>query len=529
MKKLIVFISVTTFLFSSCKKQKTSWNSDWAAPIVHDTLSLDNFYNDSTLFSTDGFTLNINLTRNILNIGIKDLISINDTLISQTTTPTINLSNIPPGSNFINQTQEHNFDLNGIQLKKIIIGSGEIKVKVYNPISTRAYFTVQLPGATKNGTVFEKTYIVDGGSISQPGTAEETLDLSGYTVDLTGINHLSFNKLQSKLNIKSDPDGPAVSISTSNVFRFDAQISGISPDYAKGYFGNTLVSDTTEFNILALQKITEGNIDLPSPNLTFEIENGVKVALQGGLLLAQNTNSQGNTVTLTSSNIGNNFIVSEAIGSWSSLTPNSQSLTFNAGNSNIEQFIENVGSINKIGYRFQLNPWGNTSGGNDEIFPNSRIKVKIHAEMPMSIGLDGLTLRDTFDINIPNDETKTHVNSGIFTLTATNAFPLSCQPIIYLMDENNNILHTIIAESQISSSNMGTTDPANGLKKKKSKVDFILNETVAADLIKVKKVIVEAIFNTPNVTTGISEQQNIPNGAFLSIDLKLKLNTKIIL
>ncbi len=529
MKKLFLLISIISVLLSSCKKQKTSWNSDWAAPLVHDTLSLANLYNDSTLISTDGTTLNVNLTRTILNIGIKDLIAINDTLISQTSNSTINLSNIPPGTNFLNQTEEHDFDLNEIQLKKIIIGTGTIKVKVYNPISTKAFFTVQLPGATKNEIMFEQTYFVEGGTQDQPGTAEEILDLSGYTVDLTGINHLSFNKLQSKLNIKTDPDGPVVSISTSNVFRFDAQISDISADYAKGYFGNTVISDTTEFNIESLQKITEGSIDLPSPNLTFEIENGVKVALLGKLLLAQNTNTQGNSVTLASSNIGNDFIVSEAIGSWTSLTPNSQTISFNSLNSNIEQFLENAGGKNKIGYSFQLNPWGNTSGGNDEIFPSSRIKVKVHAEMPLAIGADGLTLRDTFDINIPNDETKTHVNSGVFTLSATNAFPLSCQPILYLMDENNFIIHTIVAESQISSSQMGIIDPIDGLKKKKSTVEFMLNENVTNDLKLVKKVVVEAVFNTPNINTGLSEQQNISNGAFLSVNLKLKLNAKIVL
>ena len=529
MKKLLLFISIASFFIVACKKQKTSWNSDWAAPLVHDTLSLDNLYNDSTLVSIDGTTLNVHLTRTLLNIGIEDLISINDTIISQTSNSTINLSNIPPGSNFLSQTEEHDFDLNGIQLKKIIVSTGTIKVKVFNPISTKAFFTVQLPGATKNGILFEETYVVDGGTQGQPGTVEEILDLSGYTVDLTGINHLSFNKLQTKLNIKTDPDGPAVSISTSNVFRFEAQISGISVNYAKGYFGNSVNSDSTEFNIEALQKITEGSIDLPSPNLTFEIENGAKVALKFKLLLAENTNTQENTVSLTSSNIGNDFIVSEAVGSWSTLTPNTQTLSFNSGNSNIEQFLENAGAKNKIGYSFQLNPWGNTSGGNDEIFPNSRIKVKVHAEMPLSIGADGLTLRDTFDINIPNDETKTHVNSGVFTLSATNAFPLSCQPVLYLMDENNNILHTIIAESQISSSLMGTTDPTDGIKKKKSNVDFVLNESVTNDLKLVKKVIVEAVFNTPNITSGLSEQQNIPNGAFLAVNLKLRLNSKIVL
>jgi hypothetical protein len=57
----------------------------------------------------------------------------------------------------------------------------------------------------------------------------------------------------------------------------------------------------------------------------------------------------------------------------------------------------------------------------------------------------------------------------------------------------------------------------------------MLNENVANDLKLVKKVAVEAVFNTPNINTGLSEQQNISNGAFLSVNLKLKLNAKIVL
>ncbi len=529
MRRLVLFFSFISIIFFACKKEKTSWNSEWGAPVAYDTLSLDNYYNDSTLISTDGTTLNFNLSRTVLNLGINDLIEISDTTISQTTSPVVTLNNVTPGSNFINQVEEHDLNLNGVQLKKVIIATGTIKVKVYNPINTKAFYTVQIPGAAKNGVLFEQNYSVDGGTQNNPGIKEEVLDLSGYTLDLTGVNHLSFNKLQSKLIIKSDPDGPAVSVSTANVFRFDAEISGIKIDYAKGYFGNQIISDTTELNIDFLNKVVAGTLDLNSTSLAFEVENGAKISMRGRLTLAENTNYQGNTLSLTSSNIGNNLIVSPATGSWNSLNPSTQSLELNSGNSNIEQYIENLGSKNRIGYSLQLNPWGNLTGGNDEIFPNSRIKVKIKSDMPLLIGTDGLTLRDTFDIDIPNENTKTHIQSAIFTLTATNAFPMSCQPILYLLDENNFILQTIVSTSEISSSLYGIQDQNDGLYKKKSIVEFNVNETTASLLKDVKKVIIEGIFNTLIPGSTNTQAYSIPVGAFLAVNLNLKLNTKIVL
>ena len=49
------------------------------------------------------------------------------------------------------------------------------------------------------------------------------------------------------------------------------------------------------------------------------------------------------------------------------------------------------------------------------------------------------------------------------------------------------------------------------------------------DINKIKKVMVEARFDTPNPSTGLSEMQSIPLGAFLAVKLNAKLNTKIIL
>jgi hypothetical protein len=96
------------------------------------------------------------------------------------------------------------------------------------------------------------------------------------------------------------------------------------------------------------------------------------------------------------------------------------------------------------------------------------------------------------------------------------------------MDENNFILHTIIGSSQISSSKLGNVNPQNGLFEKKSSVQFALPETLVSDLSKIKFVLVEARFDTPNYQTGINEQQSIPFGSYLAVKLNIKLNGTII-
>ena len=525
--KKILFLCFLIGLVS-CKKKETSWNVDLEAPLLHDTLSLKNWVNDSTLTETNG-EIEVDLTRTLLDIGLSELIKIPDTSVTQLFSPILTLSNIPPGTTFVNAIEEHTVDLDDVQLKSIRIFDGRVKVKVYNPLGTKVLFKVQMPGVTQNGVMFEQNYSVDAGSVANPTVKEEWLELSNYQIDLRGVSGLEYNILQTKLTLTTDPNGVPVSISSAYDFKFEASLSDIKVDYAKGYFGSKVFSDTANFNIDFLSKITEGTLDLLGTSLQITVENGIKVPVRGQLHYLKNTNQLGNTVSLTSPEIGPSFYISPAIGSWTSLQSNSQELAFDPTNSNLETFLENLGATNEASYEVQLNPWGNTSAGNDEAFPNSRIKVKASAQLPLKLGLDGLTLRDTFDINFKQNEANTHVESGLIYVDVSNAFPFSCDPVLYLMTEDGQILHTLIGSSQISSCEMAAIDPMDGLKKQPSHIEFLLEKEALADLAILKKIIVEARFDSPNASTGLSEPKQVQAKAFLSFKLRMKLNTKVIL
>ncbi len=528
MKRQFFILLLLTILICSCKKKLTTWNTDWSAPIISDTISLSNLYNDSTLVSSNQTSIDLDLSRTILNLGLSDLVGFPDTTINQSFNLNFSLSNVPAGYTFANTIEEHSFDLNDVQLKKVDVSSGTIKLKVFNSIATKVYFKIILPGITKNGLAFEQIFFVNAGTNAQPGSAEELLDISGYSFDLRGVNGLGYNKLQSQLIITSDPTGPSVAISSNNDFSFLAELSGLKFSYAKGYFGNTLISETAEFLVPYFNSIVAGNLDLPSANLDFEIENGMKFGIKGKIMSAENTNSSGNTTQLVSSNLGSDFLISPATGSWNSLQTSSQHLIFSATNSNIESYLENFGSSHQLAYQLQLNPWGNVSGGNDEIFSNSRLKIKIKSQIPLIVGADGLTLRDTFNIDLKQNSNKTHAKTGLLSLSATNAFPLACEPILYLLNENGSILYTINATSQIYSSLLGSLNTQSGLFEKSSLLDFVLTEDIVKNLDNIKKIVLQAKFDTPNPLTGWNEAQSIPFGAFLAVKLRLKLNAEIV-
>ena len=121
------------------------------------------------------------------------------------------------------------------------------------------------------------------------------------------------------------------------------------------------------------------------------------------------------------------------------------------------------------------------------------MKVKLKAQMPMAIGADGLTLRDTFDIDISQDLEKSHIESGMLVLNASNAFPMNSSVKIYLLDENGTTLHIVNGSSPIESSLYGSVDPKDGMLKSNSEVVFELPANVLLDLALVKNIAVEEI------------------------------------
>ena len=265
----------TVFLFMlmlvSCKKEATSWDTDWVVPIVNDTLSLKNLQNDSTFFVNGNSFYEVDLTRTLLNIGINEIVAIPDTFIEQKFSTIFANFNVPPGFSFVNEVEEHTLNLNDIQLKKAHLTAGKIDLTVFNPLETKTLYTIYLPGLTKNGIPFQQNFIAEAGSISTPSTNKISLSINDYDIDLTGQSGNSFNKLLSQLVIKSDPNGPAVVIHNTQEFKFKAAFKSLVFDYAKGYFGTKLFTDTSVIN-LDFIKNTSGSVDIPSPVVKLEIE-----------------------------------------------------------------------------------------------------------------------------------------------------------------------------------------------------------------------------------------------------------------
>ena len=83
-------------------------------------------------------------------------------------------------------------------------------MEIENPLGTKAFFDLELPGFSRDGAPLNVVYEIPAGSVAQPGVLLTVIDLSGYAVDLTGLSGSENNKFISKIDVQADPNGPTV-------------------------------------------------------------------------------------------------------------------------------------------------------------------------------------------------------------------------------------------------------------------------------------------------------------------------------
>ena len=534
--KLLYIFSFLLFIGSiySCRKKNTEWNSDWVIPLAKDTISLSSYHNDSTL-DNSGSQYYVDFKRTILDTYISDYLELPDTTIHQTYSPTIGIGNIPAGFTFYNSVETHDLSIPDVELKKAIVSSGNIKLSVYNPISTSAYYTISMPGVTLNGVDFEQTFFVGAGTQENPTEGEALILLDGYELDLQGTgvmgssNLSAFNILQTSFSIMTDPEGESSSLSTSDVFEFDAKFENIKIAYAKGYFGALSFSDTVEVSIPYLDQIISGSISLNDIPLTFLIENGAKIPASATLTLLENTNTSQNTFGLLSSQLNTEHFIGPATGAWSSLNSSISSIVFDSDNSNLGSYIGNLGHSHKIGYNIKMNPLGSTTGSYNEVFPTSKIKVDLSSQFPLALGLDGLVFSDTVPFSLNTTQLNDLINTEAMELhiRSTNAFPLQGSISIEFLDDENNILYSIPTELILRSALDGIQDPYDNLYKATNKSVLLINNELVTHLPDTKAIVIKAHMQTSSGVQLLPEA--IPSNAFVYFESFLKLTTKNVL
>ena len=518
-KSAFLLLFIAPLLFSSCRKEmeKPSWDTDILAPLITASMNINNILPDSILQANADSSLKIVFNNELYKIDIDTLFNIGDTTIHNGYALPIGTSLSPGQVIPFPSSTSTTYALPGIELKKIIIKSGYVTFKVKSKIREVTTFTYGIPCATLAGVPFLKPITVPARVGSTPGVYNQTFDLSGYVIDLTGPSGTQINTIYTSLTGQVSASAtdtvwvaPADSLVIDNTF-FD-----IVPFYAKGYFGNNIYNvGPSESAFTLFDRIVDGTLQLEDVDFNFKIENpiGMDARLYVNNISSINTRTA-TTINLTNSMIGTPININRAAESGGIIYPTYANFPLNTTNSNIKPMIENL--PNKFGYSMQIitNPLGNISGSNDFIYSDRLLKASLDMEIPLSFVANNLTLADTLDLNILQTDGTQNIHEGTITLFANNGFPFDAQLQLYLLNESN-----VVTDSIFGYANTIVEAPINAslrvIGKKLTKITIPISESKMNLLYDTKKVVMKVKFNTS------AQPQYIKIYSEYSIDVKL--------
>ena len=518
MNKKWFFFFILLFSLFACRKETTNWDSKWSFPILKDQLNLQDLVTDSLSIVNDTNGYKLIYEKTLYRLKLSEFIKIPDTIILSELAINFPSLNINPGTILSQKDVENQLEIGDAELKKITIKKGTITITFLNPLTTKTYYTIEIPSFTKDGIPVKQTLMAEKGSTSNPSSVKSTLDLSGYTVDLSGVNNGSFNTIVTNFDMQLDPNATtATKVTNKDITRMEIQISGIQIAYAQGYFGNLHINSSNELPIESIQKITSGDFKLSNAHVELTIKNSCKLMAKGDISsLTSTKNSDGSTITFQNLQLNNPFFIAPAYTKGDQLISSDKKFTFDENNSNILPFIENLGDLYKIAYAFELNPYGNLNGGWDEFFPTSEISLNLKTIIPLHVEINKLTFQDTLKLDLSAyPSSRTTIKSGKFKLHCESSFPIDAAVSLFLMDDSKNVIEKIPGTSIIA----GKSKFSN--ENKISTVYFTPTPQFFSKMNIVKFIIVKTTFNS------VEKSYEIPYNGKIDFQLSTDFETNI--
>ncbi len=500
MRKHITYylLLITSYLMlPSCKQDagNAEWDIDVLAPVLTTTLTLQDLVDDSLLVVNPDSSLKLLYINNFSNLVIDTLLSIPDTTVVNALSLPLSTT-IQPGLDLITINTETRYALKDAQLVEAYVRSGQIVVEFQNAVNAGVTIDYAIPSATLNGTAFAITRNVAAGA-----SLTETIDITGYHLDLRGLDGSSYNTLVTSFGGSTDVNGPPVQIVANQPFiTVSNSFVDVVPQYARGYFGSPEISVENESaNFDFLKKIIDGKLGLEEVKLSLSLENYIGADGQVEIQNITSVNPRtGVSIDLQHAVMGTPINITRASDAWiysGNVTPTLKSYVFDNSNSNIRALIENLPHRLDYSLNFKLNPLGNISSGNDFFYYENNIKTNLKLEVPMTFYSDHLTLSDTLDFNADAGRAGSRVNSGGFRIIADNSFPLSATMTLILIDENNVAIDSLYSLNNIAAPALDGNFKSIGSLV--STLDVPISSTTADKLTNTNRINIKIVFDTP--------------------------------
>lgn len=446
---IITALLATVLLFQSCKKEPTIWQGDFSVPIASTSFSLSNLLADSLIEVDDNQLMILHFQHPLFQVFADSMVTFPDT-ISSYYFQAFGNGTLSPGQTIISQNESNYFDLGDAQITKLNVQEGKIRLYAVNPLTEPLKLVYSIPAATKNNLPFSITEIIPPSNGTVPYIHDLLIDVSAYQLDMKGENGNQFNRLQTSSVLSISENANTANVLQGQEFSFYTKFESLSIAHAKGYLGSTKNENGPDTTILDLfNKISGGSIQLANIDVWLDIYNGIGADLKFKLnnLEAINSNNN-NSVVLSGSDVFRfqNITRAKEDGPWlNTYAPSQRSISFS--NTNVKELFETLPDKLIYSYVYEINPWGNISGGNDFVYQSSKIEALLNIRLPLSVKISDLCFSDTIDYKVDMDAGI--LDNGKLFIRVENTYPLSFNLKIELLNLQNQMETILLDESSI--------------------------------------------------------------------------------
>lgn len=405
-------------------------------PIAHGSLTLDKIIPDSLLELDESNVWHLVLEENLTDINADSLAALPDTTIAQSfkvpfSSGTLTLQ---PGISIFNNVEETTLGISGAELKYVEMKSGFLHYKVKSYVDGYLTSLYQLPGVMIGPSHVTITANTPPKVGTTPGISEGTIDLSNYSIDLTGENGSLSNTIYSTLNVSVTANAPSSAIvHGQDSIVIELSFVDATVNYARGYFGHQFYEINEQVDFGGDINMPTGSMLLEQARMELSITNFIGV--DGKLHITGI--SSGNEFTsnaLDYAPIYDVLNITRALENQGTIYPFSTSYLINEGNSNLTTFIGAMPNYLGLSGSLEINPLGNISGYNDFIYADKPLEAKVNLDIPLKLATSGLAMSDTISVEIGEE----HNASGNLILKLDNYFPFSAAVQLSFADGEND-------------------------------------------------------------------------------------------
>ena len=425
----------------------------------------------------------------------------------------------------ISQNQELTEQIGERKFTYVDAESGQLRVAISSAVKQPLNLLYKLIGAyDKNGRPLTATSYVPAAVGNQLSTVTQTYDLSGFAINLTGSDGTKFNTYTQIINAHIDSNGVQTSISSTDSIHIQYFLQNIKPRYIKGYAGRDTVhyAGTAPFSISSIFGTNVANaLRFNKAKLSVSIDNGMGIDGQVTINSLTCVNAAGNAVSLVDHAvppiIGYPLYINRATDF--PLTPAISSFALSSTTSNFADFISNLPTKVNYDVSIKTNPGGNRGRYDDFAYIDSKMKVNLNVNVPLSLIANNLTLMDSFHFTLAyTQKDVANIKDGTLHLLIDNKFPLQATVTLLAYDAGWHLIDTLLSGAQVSPCHLNSTCRAD------QPVRSVLNIPASASLIdrirSVTHAVLRVSFNTGSSTATC-------NGQYLSIYSDYNIAAKI--